>query len=57
MEGDGTTSSENEGKALKGQAREVEEKGMGTKQEMQEWMLSVGIVFRVSKESTGALYH
>lgn len=30
---------------------------MGTKQEMQDWMLSVGIASPVTKESAGALYH
>lgn len=39
---------------LQGQA---EEEGMGTKQEMQDWMLSVGITSPVTKESAGALYH
>ena len=30
---------------------------MGSKQEMQDWMLSVGIISPVTKESAGALYH
>ncbi|KAL0375621.1 UNVERIFIED_CONTAM: Vacuolar protein sorting-associated protein 36 [Sesamum calycinum] len=30
---------------------------MGTKEEMQDWLLSVGIVSPVTKESAGALYH
>lgn len=30
---------------------------MGSKQEMQDWLLSVGIVSPVTKESAGALYH
>ncbi|KAL6327156.1 hypothetical protein AAG906_015195 [Vitis piasezkii] len=30
---------------------------MGSKQEMQDWMLSVGIASPVTKESAGALYH
>nr|GFB73891.1 vacuolar protein sorting-associated protein 36 [Tanacetum cinerariifolium] len=30
---------------------------MGSKEEMQEWLLSVGIVSPVTKESAGALYH
>ena len=42
---------------LQGQAGEAEEEGMGTKQEMQDWMLSVGIASPVTKESAGALYH
>lgn len=42
---------------LAGQAGGDEEEGMGTKQEMQDWMLSVGITSPVTKESAGALYH
>ncbi|KAG1365554.1 putative Vacuolar protein sorting-associated protein 36 [Cocos nucifera] len=30
---------------------------LGSKQEMQDWLLSVGIVSPVTKESAGALYH
>lgn len=30
---------------------------VGSKEEMQDWMLSVGIVSPVTKESAGALYH
>lgn len=30
---------------------------MGSKQEMQDWLLSVGIASPVTKESAGALYH
>ena len=30
---------------------------MGSKQEMQDWMLSVGIASPVTKESAGAQYH
>uniref|UniRef100_A0A803NVA6 Vacuolar protein-sorting-associated protein 36 n=1 Tax=Cannabis sativa TaxID=3483 RepID=A0A803NVA6_CANSA len=30
---------------------------MGSKQEMQDWMLSIGIISPVTKESAGALYH
>ncbi|CAN8298115.1 unnamed protein product [Cochlearia groenlandica] len=30
---------------------------MGSKEEMQQWMLSVGIISPVTKESAGALYH
>lgn len=30
---------------------------MGSKQEMQDWLLSVGIISPVTKESAGALYH
>lgn len=42
---------------LQGQAAGADEEGMGTKQEMQDWMLSVGIASPVTKESAGALYH
>ncbi|KAL4372468.1 hypothetical protein S245_022047 [Arachis hypogaea] len=30
---------------------------MGTKEEMQDWLLSVGIISPVTKESAGAMYH
>ncbi|KAK4784092.1 hypothetical protein SAY86_018460 [Trapa natans] len=30
---------------------------MGSKEEMQDWLLSVGIISPVTKESSGALYH
>lgn len=30
---------------------------LGSKQEIQDWFLSVGIVSPVTKESAGALYH
>lgn len=30
---------------------------MGSKQEMQDWLLSVGIASPVTKETAGALYH
>lgn len=30
---------------------------LGTKEEMQDWLLSVGIESPVTKESAGALYH
>lgn len=30
---------------------------MGSKQEMQDWLLSVGIASPVTRESAGALYH
>lgn len=30
---------------------------MGSKEEIQDWMLSVGIISPVTKESIGALYH
>jgi ESCRT-II complex subunit VPS36 len=30
---------------------------MGSKQEMQDWLLSVGVASPVTKESAGALYH
>ncbi|KAG0599933.1 hypothetical protein M758_12G189000 [Ceratodon purpureus] len=42
---------------LQGQTAGADEEGMGTKQEMQDWMLSVGIASPVTKESAGALYH
>lgn len=42
---------------VQGQTAGAEEEGMGTKQEMQDWMLSVGIASPVTKESAGALYH
>lgn len=42
---------------LQGQSAGTDEEGMGTKQEMQDWMLSVGIASPVTKESAGALYH
>ena len=30
---------------------------MGSKEEIQDWLLSVGIISPVTKESAGALYH
>ncbi|KAJ6428689.1 hypothetical protein OIU84_020373 [Salix udensis] len=30
---------------------------MGSKDDMQEWLLSVGIISPVTKESAGAMYH
>lgn len=33
------------------------EEEMGSKQDMQDWLLSVGIASPVTKESAGALYH
>ncbi|KAL2943009.1 Vacuolar protein sorting-associated protein 36 [Bienertia sinuspersici] len=33
------------------------EEDMGSKEEMQDWLLSVGIISPVTKESAGALYH
>ncbi|CAK9202786.1 unnamed protein product [Sphagnum troendelagicum] len=42
---------------LTGHASTVEEEGVRTSQEMQDWMLSVGITSPVTKESAGALYH
>lgn len=33
------------------------EEEMGTKEEMQDWLLSIGIASPVTKESAGALYH
>nr|XP_018679484.1 PREDICTED: vacuolar protein sorting-associated protein 36 isoform X1 [Musa acuminata subsp. malaccensis] len=35
----------------------ADDEEMGSKQEMQDWLLSVGIVSPVTKESAGALYH
>lgn len=35
----------------------VNDEEVGSKQEMQDWMLSVGIASPVTKESAGALYH
>lgn len=34
-----------------------DEDEMGSKEEMQDWLLSVGIASPVTKESAGALYH
>lgn len=45
------------GRLIQSQTAGTEEEGMGTKQEMQDWMLSVGIASPVTKESAGALYH
>ncbi|KAK9103589.1 hypothetical protein Sjap_020843 [Stephania japonica] len=42
---------------LANQANAVKDEEMGSKQEMQDWMLSVGIASPVTKESAGALYH
>lgn len=39
------------------QPSETNDGEMGTKEEMQDWLLSVGIVSPVTKESAGALYH
>ncbi|XP_020583943.1 vacuolar protein sorting-associated protein 36 [Phalaenopsis equestris] len=46
-------------KLLSGSAAQANanEEEMGSKQEMQDWLLSVGIVSPVTKESAGALYH
>uniref|UniRef100_A0A1J3IRH5 Vacuolar protein-sorting-associated protein 36 n=1 Tax=Noccaea caerulescens TaxID=107243 RepID=A0A1J3IRH5_NOCCA len=35
----------------------TDDEEMGSKEEMQQWMLSVGIISPVTKESAGALYH
>lgn len=35
----------------------ADDEEMGSKQEMQDWLLSVGILSPVTKESAGALYH
>ncbi|XP_010931485.2 vacuolar protein sorting-associated protein 36 isoform X2 [Elaeis guineensis] len=42
------------GSSAQGSANDDE---LGSKQEMQDWLLSVGIVSPVTKESAGALYH
>ncbi|KAJ4720497.1 vacuolar protein sorting-associated protein 36-like [Melia azedarach] len=39
------------------QTNSTNEEEMGSKEEMQDWLLSVGIVSPVTKESAGALYH
>ncbi|KAM5546479.1 vacuolar protein sorting-associated protein 36 [Rosa sericea] len=39
------------------QAGAAEDEELGSKQEMQDWLLSVGIISPVTKESAGALYH
>ncbi|CAA2949300.1 vacuolar sorting-associated 36 [Olea europaea subsp. europaea] len=39
------------------QTSETNDDDMGTKEEMQDWLLSVGIASPVTKESAGALYH
>ena len=39
------------------QATGAAEDELGTKEEMQDWLLSVGIASPVTKESAGALYH
>ncbi|XP_022885069.1 vacuolar protein sorting-associated protein 36 isoform X2 [Olea europaea var. sylvestris] len=39
------------------QTGETNDDDMGTKEEMQDWLLSVGIASPVTKESAGALYH
>ncbi|KAM7266008.1 hypothetical protein ACFE04_003691 [Oxalis oulophora] len=44
-------------KLLSGSNSQAGEEEMGSKEEIQEWMLSVGIVSPVTKESAGALYH
>lgn len=35
----------------------TDDEELGSKEEMQQWMLSVGIISPVTKESAGALYH
>uniref|UniRef100_A0A0C9QMS1 Vacuolar protein-sorting-associated protein 36 n=1 Tax=Wollemia nobilis TaxID=56998 RepID=A0A0C9QMS1_9CONI len=40
-----------------GQSGGVDDEEMGSKQEMQDWLLSVGIASPVTKETAGALYH
>ncbi|XP_028807563.1 vacuolar protein sorting-associated protein 36 [Neltuma alba] len=39
------------------QTNETNDEEMGSKEEMQDWLLSVGIISPVTKESAGALYH
>lgn len=39
------------------QAGATTDEEMGSKQEMQDWLLSVGIASPVTKETAGALYH
>ncbi|KAG2396810.1 Vacuolar protein [Vigna angularis] len=39
------------------QANATNDEEMGSKEEMQDWLLSVGIISPVTKESAGALYH
>lgn len=39
------------------QVNATNDEEMGSKEEMQDWLLSVGIVSPVTKESAGALYH
>ena len=39
------------------QASSANDEEMGSKEEMQDWLLSVGIASPVTKETAGALYH
>lgn len=39
------------------QTNATNDEEMGSKEEMQDWLLSVGIISPVTKESVGALYH
>ena len=39
------------------QASAANDEEMGSKEEMRDWLLSVGIASSVTKESAGALYH
>lgn len=39
------------------EARMSNSEELGSKEEMQDWLLSVGIISPVTKESAGALYH
>ncbi|XP_050210897.1 vacuolar protein sorting-associated protein 36 [Mercurialis annua] len=43
--------------ASNSQSSSVNDEEMGSKEEMQDWLLSVGIISPVTKESAGALYH
>lgn len=44
-------------KLLSGSTSQPNDEELGSKQEMQDWMLSVGIISPVTKESAGAQYH
>lgn len=39
------------------QTNATNDEEMGSKEEIQDWLLSVGIISPVTKESAGALYH
>ncbi|KAM1018496.1 hypothetical protein ACFX2C_040121 [Malus domestica] len=44
-------------KLLSGSTSQPNDEELGSKQEMQDWMLSVGIISPVTKESAGSQYH